>query len=90
MTKTSEGPAGMSIDTIASLFCSKIKIRTAKTIYHRKDVLAKKVMVKFYNGRTRTNLKNHFGSCYILVTRSKNLLSLYGHCNEVSKSYVVE
>jgi hypothetical protein len=49
MTKTSEGPAGMSIDTIASLFCSQIRIRTTKTIEHRKDVLAKKIMVNFFN-----------------------------------------
>jgi len=27
MTKTSEGPAGMSIDTIASLFCSQRRIK---------------------------------------------------------------
>lgn len=45
MTKTSEGPAGMSIDTIASLFCSQTIIRTKKTVAYREDVLERKIMV---------------------------------------------
>jgi hypothetical protein len=37
MTRTSEGPAGMSIETIASLFCGQIRMRTTKTNMHNED-----------------------------------------------------
>jgi hypothetical protein len=71
MTKTSEGPAGMSIDTIASLFCNQITMRITNTMKmpERHDGHA-------LDRKSRINLKNHFSSCDILVAGPEYFLNL--------------
>jgi hypothetical protein len=90
MTKTSEGPAGMSIEIIASLFCYVNKSKD------KLGQIEKRISI-FYPGRERDEIKylcrligfnkaqlerkypyleNHFCSCHILISWPKNLLNL--------------
>ena len=75
MTRTSEGPAGMSIETIASLFCGQIRMRITNTVSHNEDA-GKADDGHDLHRKSRINLKDHFSSCDILVAGPKYFVNL--------------
>lgn len=86
MTNTSEGPAGMSIEIMASLFCKESKRGERERVKLRWEIYAYIVWEFTYmnNYQIYTScshdkyayLENHFCSCDILISRAKNLLNL--------------
>jgi hypothetical protein len=80
MTNTSEGPAGMSIEIMASLFCkgreSQIEMRN---ICMWGGGVHLYLIIEIYTSCSHDKyayLENHFCSCDILISRAKNLLNL--------------